>query len=218
MSIRNILSTISTIRSVFDENGNYLPAGNYYYHIKNFRNNVFEGDIKFEGGCGKFVFNPQSLVKMMAVGQSKLATYAGLCNEPGMPNYPFPTNDPNNPGVIPLHCLPLRSRYVVNYYNPNRFSIRNQIRRNEVVEPEPEPEPEPENCPICIERISDNNRKTLICCHHFHKNCINTWLITNNTCPVCRKVQSERSLFQESPQNTIVRGRSSNWRRSIPNY
>ena len=32
------------------------------------------------------------------------------------------------------------------------------------------PEPEPDMCPICIEKISNNNKKTLICCHHFHKN------------------------------------------------
>ena len=34
MSIRKIKTTISTIRGVYDKNGNYLPSGNYYFEIK----------------------------------------------------------------------------------------------------------------------------------------------------------------------------------------
>ena len=31
--MRKINTMISTIRSIYDEIGNYLPAGNYYYEI-----------------------------------------------------------------------------------------------------------------------------------------------------------------------------------------
>ena len=36
MSIRPIKKT-STIRSVYDENGNYLPTGNYFFSYKRLR-------------------------------------------------------------------------------------------------------------------------------------------------------------------------------------
>ena len=36
MSIRKIDTAISTIRSIYDENGNYLPSGNYYFSIKDY--------------------------------------------------------------------------------------------------------------------------------------------------------------------------------------
>lgn len=43
---------------------------------------------------------------------------------------------------------------------------------------------EPENCPICMEKVQE--QRTLPCGHVFCKDCINTWLVSNNSCPVCR--------------------------------
>ena len=31
MSIRRIDTALNTIRSLYDENGNYLPSGNYFF-------------------------------------------------------------------------------------------------------------------------------------------------------------------------------------------
>ena len=45
MSIRPIKTAISTIRSVYDENGNYLPTGNYFFRIKYYNQPVFTGNI-----------------------------------------------------------------------------------------------------------------------------------------------------------------------------
>ena len=62
MSIRKINTTISTIRSVFDENGTYLPAGNYFYSIDDYNNGLFTGELKNNGRFGKFCFSPKKLV------------------------------------------------------------------------------------------------------------------------------------------------------------
>tara|TARA_B110000495_G_C23008141_1_gene595918 strand:+ start:1243 stop:1854 length:612 start_codon:yes stop_codon:yes gene_type:complete len=91
MSIRKIKTTISTIRGVYDENGNYLPSGNYYFEIKKYDDNGFSGKLP---NFGNFCFSPKKLVKMMAVGQSRLADAANI-NDDGMPQYIFPTSQIN---------------------------------------------------------------------------------------------------------------------------
>lgn len=41
------------------------------------------------------------------------------------------------------------------------------------------------NCPICFQKIKLNLQKTP-CNHYFHPVCINSWLNTSITCPLCR--------------------------------
>ena len=43
-------------------------------------------------------------------------------------------------------------------------------------------------CSICRNNIQENEplRKIKNCGHYFHLNCIDNWLLTNNTCPLCR--------------------------------
>ena len=43
-----------------------------------------------------------------------------------------------------------------------------------------------QECPICFEKICENDGAALPCMHSFHTRCIRPWLIENNTCPVCR--------------------------------
>jgi hypothetical protein len=40
-------------------------------------------------------------------------------------------------------------------------------------------------CPICLEKF-DNDTEALLCGHVFHTVCLNIWLATSNTCPICR--------------------------------
>ncbi|KAF8841419.1 hypothetical protein BDN67DRAFT_883781, partial [Paxillus ammoniavirescens] len=44
-------------------------------------------------------------------------------------------------------------------------------------------------CPICLDDYepSDAVTKLLECPHWLHKTCLEQWLRTANTCPVCRK-------------------------------
>ena len=41
-------------------------------------------------------------------------------------------------------------------------------------------------CPICLEKISNSKYTILKCNHVFHKNCANSWLKKQVTCPMCR--------------------------------
>lgn len=42
-------------------------------------------------------------------------------------------------------------------------------------------------CSICLDDFCQNNeRTTLPCLHGFHTTCVNRWLTTNGTCPVCK--------------------------------
>lgn len=44
----------------------------------------------------------------------------------------------------------------------------------------------PEECIICFENIYKEHVPTYVCDHMFHEKCINSWLLINNTCPICR--------------------------------
>jgi hypothetical protein len=49
-------------------------------------------------------------------------------------------------------------------------------------------EKESEKCPICITDYEDKEKlKKLPCKHLFHPECIDTWLVQNSLCPVCKK-------------------------------
>ncbi|KAK8791958.1 hypothetical protein WA158_005335 [Blastocystis sp. Blastoise] len=43
-------------------------------------------------------------------------------------------------------------------------------------------------CSICLNKYKLSDTIRLLYCHHiFHKDCIDTWLLIHNTCPICRK-------------------------------
>merc|ERR1712167_450592 len=106
--------------SIYDLNGNYLPAGNYFFNVNKFQNDEFIGSINNNGNYGKFNFSPMSLIKMLAVGQSKLADEANLLHIEGMPNYPVPLNN----DYINFN----NTSRIVNYYpGRNRLNFRNNV-------------------------------------------------------------------------------------------
>ncbi|PON52039.1 43kDa postsynaptic protein [Trema orientale] len=47
---------------------------------------------------------------------------------------------------------------------------------------------EPFDCAVCLCEFSQKDKLRLLpmCSHAFHINCIDTWLLTNSTCPLCR--------------------------------
>ena len=164
----NIKTTISTGKNTFDAKGDFLPSGNYYYKINNFENNLFYGDLSCRGEYGTFCFKPLDLVQMMAIGQSRLARRTEL-NEEKLPNYDSPVTSP---------CNGMRR----NFLN-TKISMRNTSRLNVVNTYKKE---EPNKCSICLVDTIVNIKK-LPCGHEFHKHCIDSWLIDNNTCPNCRE-------------------------------
>ncbi|KAK8657982.1 hypothetical protein V6N13_036198 [Hibiscus sabdariffa] len=57
-------------------------------------------------------------------------------------------------------------------------------------------------CAICLGEFDDNDvlRLLTICCHVFHKDCVDVWLESHKTCPVCRgELDVPRKSFEKSP-------------------
>ncbi|OVA12715.1 zinc finger protein [Macleaya cordata] len=52
------------------------------------------------------------------------------------------------------------------------------------------------DCAVCLSKFEKHDQLRLlpICCHAFHSKCIDTWLLSNRTCPLCRStVQVDES-------------------------
>nr|XP_009588993.1 RING-H2 finger protein ATL46-like isoform X2 [Nicotiana tomentosiformis] len=49
---------------------------------------------------------------------------------------------------------------------------------------------EPFDCAVCLCEFSEHDKLRLLplCSHAFHIHCIDTWLLSNSTCPLCRGV------------------------------
>ena len=44
-------------------------------------------------------------------------------------------------------------------------------------------------CPICLSEFVEGEKLRVLpgCCHSFHMDCIDAWLVSNSSCPSCRK-------------------------------
>ncbi|KAK8955032.1 RING-H2 finger protein ATL46 [Platanthera zijinensis] len=60
---------------------------------------------------------------------------------------------------------------------------------------------EPFDCAVCLCEFSDDDKLRLlpICGHAFHLHCIDTWLLSNSTCPLCRGALFVQGLAIENP-------------------
>ncbi len=169
----SIKTTISTQKDFFDQTGQLLPKGNYYFNINdNLQmkdgNEILVGDLSCKGHWGTFSFKSVDLIKMMAIGQSRLARRTGL-NEENLPNYDSPICSPKS--------LRIRS---------NNTFLNSNLSRNTIVKTYTSGPMELPSCSICLMDIS-NNLKKLDCDHQFHEHCIDRWLIRKDTCPICRR-------------------------------
>ncbi|KAK7330461.1 hypothetical protein VNO77_24655 [Canavalia gladiata] len=61
---------------------------------------------------------------------------------------------------------------------------------------------EPFDCAVCLSEFSEQDKLRLLpmCTHAFHMNCLDTWLLSNSTCPLCRASLSnlENPIFNNS--------------------
>ncbi|KAG0479701.1 hypothetical protein HPP92_010559 [Vanilla planifolia] len=60
---------------------------------------------------------------------------------------------------------------------------------------------EPFDCGVCLCEFSDHDKLRLLplCGHAFHLSCIDTWLMSNSTCPLCRGVLFAQGLAVDNP-------------------
>ncbi|XAR71186.1 hypothetical protein NMG60_11028337 [Bertholletia excelsa] len=60
---------------------------------------------------------------------------------------------------------------------------------------------EPFDCAVCLCEFSGNDKLRLLplCSHAFHINCIDTWLLSNSTCPLCRGTLFSPGFSIENP-------------------
>uniref|UniRef100_A0A251U113 RING-type E3 ubiquitin transferase n=1 Tax=Helianthus annuus TaxID=4232 RepID=A0A251U113_HELAN len=60
---------------------------------------------------------------------------------------------------------------------------------------------EPFDCAVCLCEFSENDKLRLLptCSHAFHINCIDTWLLSNSTCPLCRNTLFDPGFSMDNP-------------------
>ncbi|XWS60708.1 hypothetical protein CRYUN_Cryun07bG0058900 [Craigia yunnanensis] len=59
----------------------------------------------------------------------------------------------------------------------------------------------PFDCAVCLCELLDHDKLRLLpmCSHAFHIDCIDTWLLSNSTCPLCRGTLTGSSVPLENP-------------------
>ncbi|KAI4347005.1 hypothetical protein L6164_007858 [Bauhinia variegata] len=60
---------------------------------------------------------------------------------------------------------------------------------------------EPFDCAVCLCEFSERDKLRLlpVCSHAFHIDCIDTWLLSNSTCPLCRGTLFAQGFSMENP-------------------
>ncbi|KAK8653321.1 hypothetical protein V6N13_127328 [Hibiscus sabdariffa] len=60
---------------------------------------------------------------------------------------------------------------------------------------------EPFDCAVCLCEFSEKDKLRLLpmCSHAFHINCIDAWLLSNSTCPLCRGTLFTPEFSMENP-------------------
>lgn len=169
-----IKTTISVPDTMWDATGQLVPSGNYYYHINEIKpNGVYSGNLVCRGNYGEFDFEATNLIKMMAIGQSRLARRANVENE-YIPDYKSPVSSPTSYKKKLSSVPSFLTTAIVNNWTKEKKHI--------------------EQCSICLDNLNlDNGKKNikiLSCFHKFHEDCVNTWLDENDTCPLCRTRQN----------------------------
>ena len=64
---------------------------------------------------------------------------------------------------------------------------------------------ENQKCPICLDELESETKETS-CGHTFHNYCLDKWLETKNSCPLCRKNLKQKVTSVPSHNIRIVNG------------
>ena len=78
--------------------------------------------------------------------------------------------------------------------NPTDEAILSELPENQIDDIK-KLDNDKKNCVICMEDFKNGDISTnLPCLHMFHTNCIQTWLNTQNTCPICKFELTEENI------------------------
>ena len=69
--------------------------------------------------------------------------------------------------------------YCVDYFNSRSTRRREQVSLRILTN-------QNEECCICLDMANTQAWSILPCGHKFHYSCVSTWLLSHQTCPVCR--------------------------------
>jgi hypothetical protein len=77
-------------------------------------------------------------------------------------------------------------RRLGSYEHPTDEQIINELPETQI-DDVTKLDPEKKNCIICLEDFKNGDKATVLpCIHLFHTTCIQNWLKTQNTCPICK--------------------------------
>ncbi|XP_058230985.1 RING finger protein 215 [Hemibagrus wyckioides] len=67
----------------------------------------------------------------------------------------------------------------------NKLSVLKTRKYRQKKHTEP---PDTENCAVCLEQYTTNQcLRVLPCLHEFHRDCVDPWLLLQQTCPLCKR-------------------------------
>ena len=90
---------------------------------------------------------------------------------------------------FPVHTVTFTEINNMNYdsNDNNSTTVRRTSSRNNITDNNSNSNSDKRNCSICLApyEVGDNIR-TIPCLHYFHQDCIDPWLKSNSSCPVCK--------------------------------
>lgn len=107
---------------------------------------------------------------------------------------PFQRTFLNHGNFMRMNRFRIDSNFLENLlsqlFNPQQGMSRDNLRNLEEMEFKKDPNVKPgeeEKCSICITEFEDKEKvRRLPCKHLFHVNCVDTWLVQNSHCPICK--------------------------------
>ncbi|CDP02131.1 unnamed protein product [Coffea canephora] len=68
------------------------------------------------------------------------------------------------------------------------------------------PSPSPADCAVCLEgfKAGEKCRLLPLCCHSFHAECVDMWLLRTALCPICRGSADFNRAVEESSRYVML--------------
>ena len=151
-----------------NNNGNEMNNLGAGMGMPNFFENFFNGNMNMNNIDDNFFNNPSTgNFRRIIIPMGGMGNFGGMGNQ----------NDLNELIERMLHYR---------RDNPTDAAIVSELPETQIDDIN-KLEEDKKNCVICMEDFKNGDKSTnLPCLHMFHTNCIQSWLKTQNTCPICK--------------------------------